>query len=99
MHEIRRIDPARAARLLTILHAGMFGLLSILLVLMLFLAPSGPRQHLPKAFLIAMTIIYPLFGAGMGWVTGQLGSRIYNWAARKYGGLLVEVSLESSALT
>lgn len=100
MHEIRRIDPARAARLLTIFNAAMFGIFSIFMVPMLILAPPGPQQAAgpPKAFLIAMMVIYPLIGAGMGWVTGQFGSRVYNWTARKYGGLLVEVSpVESSA--
>ena len=94
MHEIRRIDPARAARVLTMLYGAMFGLLTIFMLPTLFITPSGPQQEAapPKAFFLAMIIIYPLVGAAMGWVTGQLGSRIYNWVARRRGGLLVEVS-------
>jgi len=94
MHEIRRFDPKRAGRLLAILYGAMFGLLTIFMVPVILLTPSGPQPGgaPPKAFFIAMMIIYPIFGAVMGWVTGQLGSRIYNWVARKYGGLLVEVT-------
>ena len=94
MHEIRRFDPARAGRVLAILYGAMFGLLTIFMIPMIFLAPSGPQPEAapPKAFFFFMLIVYPIFGAVMGWITGQLGSRIYNWVARKYGGLLVDVS-------
>ncbi len=92
MHEIRRIDPARTARLLAIIYAALFGLLTIFMVPMLLLAPTpsqGPPP--PKAFLVVMFILYPLLGAAMGWLTGQATSRIYNWASGRYGGLLMEI--------
>jgi hypothetical protein len=78
----------------------MFGFLSVFMVPMIFLTPSGPQPEAapPKSFFVFMVVFYPILGAVMGWVTGQLGSRTYNWVARKYGGLLVEVSPVQSAI-
>jgi hypothetical protein len=77
----------------------MFGFLTIFMIPMILLTPSGPQPDgaPPKGFFIFAVVFYPIFGAVMGWVTGQLGSRTYNWVARKYGGLLVEVSPVQSA--
>jgi|PlaIllAssembly_1097288.scaffolds.fasta_scaffold1825257_2 hypothetical protein len=93
MHEIRNFNPRRAAQLLAIIYGAMFGLITVLAVPMMMLAPADPAHgQLPKALLLVMLVLYPLFGAGMGWVTGQVASRLYNWASRKYGGLLIEVT-------
>ena len=67
----------------------------------MLIAPNTAQngQAVPKGLLIFMFLLYPLIGAAMGWVTGQLGCRIYNWAARRYGGLLVEVAPVDNSAT
>ena len=93
MHELRRIDPTRTARLLAIIYAVLFSFFAILAVPMLLFAPQGAQEsELPKGLFLVMLILYPIFGAGMGWLTGQITTRIYNLAAKKFGGLLIEVT-------
>jgi hypothetical protein len=93
MYELKRIDPARTARLLAIIYGALFGLLALFAIPMFLLAPTGAEHGYspPKGLMIVLLLLYPLFGAGMGWLTGQVISRIYNRAAQKLGGLLFDV--------
>jgi hypothetical protein len=92
MHELTRIDPTKAARLLAIIYGVVFGVFSLIFVPVLLFAPEPPPgfNQPPKALFLVFVVLYPLMAAAMGWISGQLGSRVYNWAARKYGGLVFE---------
>ncbi len=89
---LRRVDPARAATLLSAIYGGMFLALALVGLPILLIAPTpqGVAQPFPKYLGIFMVLIYPLFGALFGWLAGHLIALIYNLAARKFGGLVFE---------
>lgn len=89
-YTLRKIEPKRAAKLLCVIYGAMFFILSLFAAPMLMLVPPEADQPLPKSFALLLIVLYPLFGALMGWITGHVVARIYNFAASKIGGLQFE---------
>jgi hypothetical protein len=93
MHELRRVEPRRMARVLAIVYGGLFAFIALIAVPMLLFMPV---QHTgatpPKAVLVLMLVFYPLMGAAAGWISGYLVSSIYNLVARRFGGVLIHVA-------
>jgi len=75
-----------------VVYGAIFLIFSVIAIPVFLLAPPDePEGFGPsKASLLFMIILYPLVGAGMGWVTGQIGARIYNRVAARFGGILFE---------
>ena len=92
MHELRYVDPRRMAQVLAIVYAVLFTLLTLFTVPMFLFMPAEEfgGNPPPKAMLFLL-LLYPLLGAGMGWLTGYVVSRVYNFVARRFGGVLIEV--------
>jgi hypothetical protein len=94
MHELKRVEPRRLARVLAVVYGGLFTLFTLISVPMLMLMPvqhtGGNAPH--KALLLMMLVFYPLMGAGFGWISGYVVSRIYNLVARRFGGILIQVA-------
>jgi ABC-type dipeptide/oligopeptide/nickel transport system permease subunit len=40
---------------------------------------------------VVMVVVYPFFGAAMGWVMGALGSFTYNLVVRMTGGMVLQL--------
>lgn len=90
-YELRRISPDKLARIM----AWAIG--AILLVICLFMLPMFMFAPLPdvypqppRSLFLIFLILYPLFGAFWAWVCGQLMARVYNFVARKKGGVTFE---------
>ena len=82
-HELKRVDPLRAANVLALVYGLMSGAFAILFapffLLAAFLAPSDELGALGALFPIVFLFLYPVVGLVMGWVSGLLGSAIYNF--------------------
>ena len=93
-YEVRYISPRKLSRIMALVLGGLFLIFSLIALPMFLLAPfpeNSPGQP-PKAFLLVMVVLYPLFGALWGWIGGQVSSRLYNAAAKRLGGVQVELA-------
>jgi hypothetical protein len=99
-HEVRSISPQRLARIMAAVLGGLFVLFSLLMLPMFLFAPfpeNVPNQP-PKALFLIQILLYPVFGALWGWISGQITARIYNFVAARLGVIhldLVAVSTGS----
>ena len=98
MHSIQSIGVVSCAKVLGVVYAAL-GLLLVpfFLVAMLVGAFAGksPADHLADAIaiivgLVLMVLVPVLYGA-MGFAMGALGAWIYNIAAKKLGGIEIEL--------
>src|SRR5579862_3408103 len=91
-HVLKNVSPGHLARVLAILYGGFFGVMAIISMPMLFLAPApvnnGPP--IPRAIFMVLLLLYPLLGAFFGWINGHILARLYNFVARRFGGLQYE---------
>ena len=93
-HELKRVEPLRAANIGALVYGlltGVFALLFLPFVLLaaIFAPSEGPGGVAP--FLVVfMVFLYPLMGVVMGWISGFLTSVIYNLIIRWSGGLLLD---------
>ena len=92
-HELRRVDPLRTANIGALVYGLMLAVFALFfspffLMAGLFMPSEGPAGG--TFFLGFMLLLYPFFGAVMGWISGLLTSVIYNVIVRWTGGLLLE---------
>jgi prepilin signal peptidase PulO-like enzyme (type II secretory pathway) len=93
-HELKRVDPLRAANV----GALVYGLLMTAFALLLFpffllVALFAPQEEgFPGGALFSVLIlfVYPILGLVMGWISGALTSVIYNLVIRWTGGLIID---------
>lgn len=94
MQVVKRIGVGSAARVygLTLGLLGIF--IGIIYALMFsFVGGLGDGLPFPAAGLgFAMLIIIPIFYGIAGFVVGALGAFVYNFVAKKFGGLEIELS-------
>jgi len=85
------------------INAAIYGVMGILFMPFLLLislagAFAGPRHNpLAGAVGVVFALVMPVFYAGVGFVTGLLGSLIYNLFAKWLGGIEIELSPPPSA--
>jgi len=85
------------------INAAIYGVMGILLMPFLLLmslagAFAGPRHNpLAGAVGVVFALVMPVFYAGIGFVTGLLGSLIYNLFAKWLGGIEIELTPPQSA--
>ena len=97
---LKRICPKQLARLLAAIYGVLFLIICLVAIPMFMLVPGpGPTQVFPRGFALVFLIIYPIFGAFMGWVGGHIVARIYNFAAKRLGGLKVDVDKYDASLS
>jgi len=53
--------------------------------------PEGHPSQPPRAFFLIFLFLYPLFGVLWGWLGGQISARLYNFAAKRLGGVSIEL--------
>ena len=83
---IKRVAPLQAGKVL----AALYALLSVVLVpIMLIAALASPEGSGPP---VILAILFPLLYIVMGFVSGVVGSFLYNLVAKWFGGF--EVSFD-----
>jgi len=91
--ELKRIEPLRAANITALVQGLLMCVFALLFfpffILMAIFMPEGEGGVFGIAFGLVMLIVYPVMGVVMGWITGLLGSAIYNLIIRLSGGLLL----------
>ena len=93
--EMKRIDPASAARLAAILVFAVTGIVSLFVFLAFWLVPlaTGGMRGQPVAGW--MLPVVPLaYGLG-AYLFAFVGCAIYNLVAARFGGIVVELSNQS----
>jgi hypothetical protein len=75
---------------------GVFLIVALVMIpiflLMPFPEPADGQPQPSKASFIVLLVLYPLFGALWAWIGAQLSARIYNFVARKKGGITFEAA-------
>ena len=98
-HELRRVEPLRAANVAAVVYGLVTAVFALILapffVLASLLAPAGEFGKAGPFFVVLLLCLYPLVGVAMGWISGLLTSAIYNLVVRWTGGLVFD--LESGA--
>jgi hypothetical protein len=93
IHELRRLPPMHTAKIMALLYGVFFLLVSLILVPVILLGPSvdarGNQVH--KGIFLGFMIAYPIFGLVFGWLGSALMSTIYNFIAKRFGGLRFQV--------
>ena len=93
MHTLNSIGALSCAKM----NAAVYGVLGLLFMpLMLLMSLAGALAGTRKtpfagAFGVAFALLMPVFYAGIGFVTGLLGSLMYNLFARWMGGIEIEL--------
>ena len=92
-YDIRHISPSRLAKIMALVLGGLMLIFSLLALPMLLLMPfpQGHASQPPKAVFVLLMLFYPLFGALWGWLGGQIAARLYNFAAKRLGGVSIEL--------
>ncbi len=88
-YELRRITPARLARVMAWVVGAIFLAICLLMIPAFLLAPLpvGSEGQPPRALFLIFLVFYPLIGALWAWVLGQVGARVYNFVAKRKGGI------------
>ena len=101
MYSIRSIDVISCAKMMAAVH-GCLSLLFIPFFLIFGLASLllGPNKVGGIAAIglgLVFAVVLPLFYAAMGFLIGALGAWIYNFVARRIGGIRLEFAAPESA--
>ena len=87
--KISRIAPKPLAKVSGLLYA-IFGVIPGVFFFLISLVPHGPNGG-PGVFAgVAALIFLPIVYGGMGYICGYIGAWIYNFAAKKVGGIEIE---------
>jgi hypothetical protein len=100
-YDLRSISPQKLARIMALVLGGLMLIFSLFaLPMFLFLPfPEDDPSQPPKAFFLVFLFLYPFFGALWGWVAGQVSARLYNFAAKRLGGITIELVPSEAAQT
>lgn len=95
MQVVKRIGVGSAAKVYG-LTLGLLGIFVGIIYALMFSLIGGLGDGLPLSdsggLGIAMLIIVPILYGVIGFVIGALGAVIYNFVAKKFGGLEIELS-------
>jgi hypothetical protein len=92
-YDLRYISPSKLARIMALVLGGLmliFSLFALPMFLFLPFPEDNPAQP-PRAVFLIFLCLYPLFGALWGWLAGQISARLYNFAAKRLGGVSIEL--------
>lgn len=98
MQVVKRIGVGSAARVYG-LTLGFLGIFVGIIYAVIFSFMPGFSDVPGGGFGIMMLIIIPILYGVAGFVIGALGAAVYNYVAKKFGGLEIELSEPSSQLT
>lgn len=99
MQVVKRIGVGSAAKVYG-LTLGLLGIFVGIIYAAMFSLIGGLGSGLPLSdsggLGIAMLIIIPIFYGVVGFIFGALGAVVYNFVAKKFGGLEIELSEPNS---
>ncbi len=92
---IRRIDPGSLARVLGIIYA-LLGLIGG--VVFALLGSFGVGRAMPGmggmgsglGLAVVAIVLFPILYGVLGWVGGWIVAGLYNWVARRFGGIVLD---------
>lgn len=92
--ELVRIAPIKAANVISLLYAILFGAMALLFLPFFAFLPLQDQQgnSVSAAPILTMILLYPVLGAVTGWIGVATMASLYNFIARRIGGIQVEVS-------
>jgi hypothetical protein len=94
IHELRRLPPMHTAKVMALLYGAFFLLVSLFTIPLVLLGPDvdahGNSTH--KGILVGVMVAYPIVGLIFGWLGSALMSAIYNFVAKRAGGLRFETT-------
>jgi hypothetical protein len=98
MHSVKSIGVLSFAKISAAVY-GALGLLFMPIFLLMSLAGAfaGPRHNpLAGALGVAFALLMPVFYAVIGFISGLVGSLVYNLVARWFGGIEIELQPKPS---
>lgn len=91
MKTLKRISPKSLGRIMGIMYA-IFGFIMGLVVMVITLvSPAEELEVGGYVFGVAAPIFFTLIYALMGWIGGYVGAWIYNFVAKKSGGIQFDI--------
>ncbi len=91
MQVVKRIGVGSAAKVYG-LTLGLLGIFIGIIYALMFSFIGGLGDAPGGGFGFALLIIIPILYGVIGFVVGALGAAIYNFVAKKFGGLEIELS-------
>jgi hypothetical protein len=95
MQVVNKIGAGSAAKVYG-LTLGLMGIFVGIIYALMFTALGGLGDEIPfpgsGGLGIAMLIVVPVFYGLAGFIIGALGAAVYNFVAKKFGGLEIELS-------
>ena len=99
-YELRRVEPLRAANIAALVYViciSVFSLIALpFFLLFALLSPTRETGIASAVFALMILLIYPIMGLVIGWLSGLIGSAVYNLVVRWTGGLAIELDLVPS---
>jgi hypothetical protein len=91
--EIVHIAPIRAANVMSIVYAAVLAVISLGAVpFYLFIPAHDPEGNvLDPVSMVVVLLLYPVFGAVIGWVGTASMAWLYNVIAPRVGGVRLDV--------
>jgi biopolymer transport protein ExbB/TolQ len=89
--EVRRVEPAPLAQILGLISLIFGLLLGIGVIATDIILGAGDTVALLGPWVVALPIVYALIFAIFGLLGGLIGAALYNFFARRIGGIKVEV--------
>jgi hypothetical protein len=91
-YELRSISPARLSRTLAWIFGTLLLIVCVVMIPAFMLAPfpENVDGEPPRSLFLVFLVLYPLFGALWAWICGQMIARVYNFVAKKKGGVTFE---------
>ena len=92
IHELRRLPPMRTAKIMALLYGAFFLFVSLFFIPLVLLGPDVDARGNPmhKGLFLGVMVAYPILGLIFGWLGSAVMSAIYNFVARRAGGLRFE---------
>ena len=95
MKTVSKISAKSVAKIMALLYAifgFIFGILAAIMSLFVSSQEAEGGQALALFFGILAPLVLPVIYGVFGWFSGYVGAWIYNFAARKVGGVQFDIS-------
>ncbi len=92
--ELKRVNARKAASVSAAVYGALMLVMAVIFIPLLLLSPDVDQTGAPvsKGVFLVMLVLYPVFGAVGGWLSGYFLSYVYNLVAKRFGGLQFEGS-------
>jgi hypothetical protein len=96
-YRLQRIDAVQTANVMAVIYGVMMAVIAVItipfLLLGMLMAPPGTGDRGSLGMSLAFMILYPFLGIFLGWISGWAMAALFNFVAKRTGG--VRVALES----